>query len=149
MESDQGKLRRLFEAVKRLLAGDDDEQDRRHLREGLLTGKMILASGDAAVAVGGDLRDSTVVTGDHNTIYRITVAGADYQRFQERPFPAPRGLVPPLPNLIFLGRAEALAEVKQRIGVGPGAAPANRLAIMHGLPGVGKTTLVSILAHDP
>lgn len=60
-------------------------------------------------------------------------------------------LLPPKPGLV-IGREEHLAELKQRLGLSggePGQASLQVLTAMRGWPGVGKTTLASLLAHDP
>lgn len=53
--------------------------------------------------------------------------------------------MPPLPSLV-IGRAEALAEIKARLGVG--AEAARPITVMHGWPGVGKSTTAALLTHD-
>ena len=54
--------------------------------------------------------------------------------------------LPALPALI-VGRETALAEIKQRLGLGGG--PPRPLTVIQGWPGVGKSTSVAALAHDP
>ena len=56
------------------------------------------------------------------------------------------GILPPRPALT-VGRAPALREVKRRLGIdGPEMRP---VTVVQGWPGVGKSTLVALLAHDP
>lgn len=56
--------------------------------------------------------------------------------------------LPPLPDFrTFTGREEALADLKVRIGVF-GTKDIKKLTIMRGWPGVGKTTLSTVLAHQ-
>ena len=60
--------------------------------------------------------------------------------------------VPPSPAL-FVGRSEAVRRFKQVLGVLPGddgepASSPTRIAAIHGLPGVGKSTFVAALPHD-
>jgi hypothetical protein len=60
------------------------------------------------------------------------------------------GQAPPLPGLV-LGREAAASEIKARLGISNGRAnPAATQVItaVRGWPGVGKTTLVSAIAHD-
>jgi hypothetical protein len=56
------------------------------------------------------------------------------------------GIMPPLPTLV-VGREDALREIKRRIGIG-GAEP-RAITVIQGWPGVGKSTTVSMMAHDP
>lgn len=54
-------------------------------------------------------------------------------------------VVPPLPNLV-VGREQALTEIKARLGIGPQAA--RPFTVLHGWPGVGKSTTAAMLTHD-
>jgi hypothetical protein len=55
-------------------------------------------------------------------------------------------VLPPLPSLV-VGRDQQLEEIKQRLGIGTEEQRA--ITVVHGWPGVGKSTLVAKLAHDP
>ena len=56
------------------------------------------------------------------------------------------GIMPPMPSLV-VGREEALREIKRRLGIG---SPEMRaITVIQGWPGVGKSTTVSMMAHDP
>lgn len=59
-----------------------------------------------------------------------------------------QGQLPPLPDFrTFVGRARDLAELKSRIGLSRENGE-KRFTIMRGWPGVGKTTLSTVLAHQ-
>ena len=60
--------------------------------------------------------------------------------------PAATNVLPPLPVLI-IGREHALDDLKGRLGVRQDAL--RRFTVIQGWPGVGKSTLVGALAHDP
>ena len=55
------------------------------------------------------------------------------------------GVLPPLPSLV-VGREGVLQDLKERAGIGGKLRPAT---VVHGWPGVGKSTIVAALAHDP
>jgi hypothetical protein len=60
------------------------------------------------------------------------------------------GSAPPVPTL-FIGRDEALRDLKERLGVvsaGVVAGPIQVITAMRGWPGVGKTTIAAALAND-
>lgn len=63
-----------------------------------------------------------------------------------KPSGTPRGILPPLPPLV-LGRADALAAIKLRFGIGQGEP--RSVTVIQGWPGVGKSTIAALIAHDP
>jgi DNA-binding SARP family transcriptional activator len=59
--------------------------------------------------------------------------------------PAPSAaILPPLP-LLIVGREDVLHTLRRRLGIGGEMRP---LTIIQGWPGVGKSTIVALLAHD-
>lgn len=56
------------------------------------------------------------------------------------------GVMPPLPSLV-IGREEALNEIKRRVGIG--SSESRSVTVIQGWPGVGKSTTIALLAHDP
>jgi len=76
------------------------------------------------------------------------------QDFPEAATPAERqDLLPPPPTLV-LGREDELQAVKRALGVGlqeagpESGGTSRRVKLVHGWPGIGKTTFVSELCHD-
>ncbi len=55
-------------------------------------------------------------------------------------------VLPQLPALL-IGRDEAMGEIKRRLGID--AAETRPVTVIQGWPGVGKSTIVAALAHDP
>ena len=55
------------------------------------------------------------------------------------------GVLPPLPPLV-VGRERVLRDLKERVGIGGELRPAT---VIQGWPGVGKSTIIAALAHDP
>lgn len=69
---------------------------------------------------------------------------------RRRRTPSRAGILPPLPALV-LGQSEALRAIKARLrpdGATPDRPPGQRLTVVRGWPGVGKSTLAACLAHD-
>ncbi|MFN8372926.1 MAG: BTAD domain-containing putative transcriptional regulator [Anaerolineae bacterium] len=56
-------------------------------------------------------------------------------------------VLPPLPALI-VGRDSVVAELKQRLGI-PDVTQKHPVTVVEGWPGVGKSTVLSLLAHCP
>ncbi len=79
-----------------------------------------------------------------------TVTGNIIQLAVTVPTPKPKGNAPPLPHLV-IGRDADITALKQRFGVleGHAASTTHVLTTIRGWPGVGKTTLAAVFAHDP
>jgi len=56
-------------------------------------------------------------------------------------------VLPPLPGLI-IGRETVLTDLKQRLGI-PDSNQKQAVTVIEGWPGVGKSTTIAALAHDP
>lgn len=68
---------------------------------------------------------------------------------QEQQKPIIRGTVPPLPQLV-IGREKDIDELKNKLGFSVEQEKTTTvLTAIRGWPGVGKTTIASVLAHDP
>jgi hypothetical protein len=119
-------------------------------KETIDTGGGAYVSGSVNTG-GGDFvgRDKKVIGGDNSL-----VVGRDLNiavNIKPGTISEPVYLVPPKPGLV-IGRSEQLRELKIRLGIGQAgvhSVPMQVLTAMRGWPGVGKTTLASLLAHDP
>jgi DNA-binding winged helix-turn-helix (wHTH) protein len=125
-----GALRDLRRAI-----GDDGEQQR-WLQTQRRRGYRFLGPLDSRPALAGDLQPTSteVPTPQEHEANALPELGA--------PRWDTRGTLPPLPRLV-LGREHDISAVKQRL-----LAPGSALCAVHGWPGVGKTTLASLLARD-
>ena len=138
---------KLEKAMKRLATGRATADDYRLLQHGVQSGKVIYTDGERDVVVGGSASGSIIITGDHNKI-SLDLDEELSKRFKDVAFPKPQGIPPPFPDLVFIGRAEAFQITKQRLGIVEKSEEASQTLIVRGVPGVGKTTLVSMLARD-
>jgi hypothetical protein len=66
-------------AIKALLGGQETEEERQGIREALESGRITLASGDRAVAVGGSV-EGAIITGDNNLVLSLDEASAEAVR---------------------------------------------------------------------
>lgn len=129
-------------ALERLIAGSASDDERSFIRSELLAGNI------AHDAAGRDAAAGAIVVTHDQLQFRIPVADDVYERIREQLFPPPPGILPPFPDLIFVGREEALQHVKTLLGMG-GEPRKSPLGVVRGWPGVGKTTLVNVLTRDP
>jgi hypothetical protein len=101
--------------------------------ENTLRGELDKLYNAVLVELNGDIPTNTGSTEENsNTNYRL-------------------GNAPPMPPMI-IGRDEDLRLLKQGLGIGSATQPEGCLQILtaiKGWPGVGKTTIASVLAHDP
>jgi hypothetical protein len=135
-------------SLDRLVSATGTDEDRGVIQRALLAGHIVYATGERNVAIGGDASGTVIITGDQNEI-RFDLPESAYAALRDRIFPTPQGIPPPFPELVFIGREEALQEVKTRVGISGADGPPSKTSIVRGWPGVGKTTLVSVLSRDP
>lgn len=130
------------------------------LRQAFASGRITLATGDRAVALGGDVTDAVVVTGDHNVIHVAAGPSVETVRQMLRAAtgeivsPVPRRparvpfQVPPLP-LHYVPRPEATEALKKHLlADGPRHRGVLVVGAIQGLGGIGKSTLAAAVAHD-
>ena len=59
---------KIQEIIQRVVAGKGDEADLQAIAAALQTGQLVLATGDRSIAIGGNVSNSVVVTGDNNQV---------------------------------------------------------------------------------
>lgn len=135
----------LQEVLDRLLANKDSTADRRLVQAGLLKGDVVFAESNRNVVVSGDV-SGIVVSGNRNRIV-VQLNEASYQTVRDKLFPAPPGIPPPVPSLLFLGRDPDLLTIKDLLlhRASESGAP---IAIVEGWPGVGKTSFANVLGRE-
>jgi NB-ARC domain-containing protein len=135
-------------SLDRLVSATGTDEDRGIIQRALLAGHIVYNTGERNVEISGDALGTIIITGDQNEI-RFDLPESAYAALRDRAFPTPRGIPPPFPELVFIGREGALHEVKKRVGINGDSRRSTRTSIVRGWPGVGKTTLVSVLSRDP
>ncbi len=101
-----------------------------------------------------DDRPDSIDVGDISHAKGVAIGAGAHAEIHEEihaapPAPKP-GSAPPLPGLV-VGREDDLRALKTRLGIGGqgGQAPGVQvLTAIRGWPGIGKTTLAAVLAHD-
>lgn len=95
------------------------------------------------------LEEVTYFRADLDRIYERLAGLEDRTKEGSAIVPLP-GSAPSPPSL-FIGRQDAMDELKERLGLGKEheSAPVQVLTAVKGWPGVGKTTVAAALAHDP
>jgi hypothetical protein len=132
----------------RLMNAEASDEDRRLFRRAMFDGKVILAK------VQGEADEDAPDAPDYKVEQyrghlRIELKAEAHHRLQEQLYTQPFGLPPPLPGSTCIGRDQDLREVRRRVGIEPPALRPGGLTVVRGWPGVGKTTLVSVICRDP
>jgi HEAT repeat protein/energy-coupling factor transporter ATP-binding protein EcfA2 len=73
----------LKQALERLRAGITDAADLETLRRALQAGQIVLATGERAVAIGGSVEDTVIVTGDNNIVFKGATAESVREALQK------------------------------------------------------------------
>src|SRR5512142_809744 len=94
-----------------------------------------------------DAKNPSIGVGSISNVQGVAIgSGAQVVIQQAPPVPKP-GSAPPLPSLV-IGRADDLRNLKARLGL-MGETSLQVLTAIRGWPGIGKTTIAAVLAHDP
>ena len=118
--------------ARALLAAIRDLRELERLKES----GLVLAHGPGSVAAGGDITGS-----------RVTTVGTQLNLFLQRPSLGVPFQVPPLPAH-FVPRPVVNRDLKARLLADGPTAGSLVVSAVHGLGGVGKSTLAAHLAHD-
>jgi hypothetical protein len=137
----------LKSALARLVTGAASDAEAQTIRWAITAGKIILKPDEVSASSPTDEQERLRVT-PHRSFVDIETDAKTFRDVQERLYPPPPGIVPPLPGLVFIGREDALHKVKDLLGVKRTPPHADRLTVVRGWPGVGKTTLVGVISRD-
>ena len=138
---------RLGAALAHLTSGAANEDESNLIRHALIDGRVVLEQIEGAAETESEVMASlSQCTG--STLH-IEVSESAYRRIQDQLYPPPPGLPPPLPGLMFVGREDSLTDIKKLLNGNESVQQASSLTVVRGWPGVGKTTLVGVLARDP
>jgi hypothetical protein len=82
-------------AIERLVGNIASTEDRNQVQAALAAGILLVATGDRAIAVGGDTNGAVIITGDGNVVLRIDASGAAaIDRLIQRSYPSPLHQLP-------------------------------------------------------
>jgi Effector-associated domain 10 len=147
-----GRANNIVSALEHIIASTHSDADIQVLRQALQAGDITVASAERAVAVGGDVNDSVIVTGSVVHIFKGPDAETIRQVFQHI-----ASLVPPalLTHAEFSARVEQASLASHQ---GPLAgreavieqfraqlAGPTRVILLHGPGGIGKTRVLLTL----
>jgi hypothetical protein len=134
--------------VRRFVDGIASQEDRLIIQRRVIEGNILLEEIEND-EFGEDDRQQTVEILDQDHQLHVRLSPATYQQVKEQLFPPPPGIAPPFPHSVFIGREDALADVKRLLGGTEKMAGQSKITVVRGWPGVGKTSLVGITGRDP
>lgn len=144
----QEDSKRLRAMLQRLIDGIANEEDRLTIQRQMIDGKVLLDEIESGPLGEGDKQqEMAILDSDHQLHVKLNTV--DYQQVKELLFPPPPGITPPLPHFVFIGREDALADVKRLLGNTGVTTDRSRITVVRGWPGVGKTSLVGVIGRDP
>lgn len=132
--------------LEKTLSGDSSLEDRQKLRQAVTSGHLVFTNEDSASTSKSDNRQPLIKC--YSNQMNVEILPAAYGRLQKELFPEPHGVAPPFPSLIFVGREGALADIKGMVGISKVDAASSTITIVRGWPGVGKTSLASVIGRD-
>ncbi len=145
-----GRYQQFVDQLKLILGriadGTSAKEEREVMRQTLLSGKINFSRKNISSAEAFP-QGFNIIPHDH--LLEIELSNALYSRLQEQLYPPTLGLGPAPPGLILVGRENSLNNLKELLGSGMSSPNASRVIVVRGWPGVGKTTLVSVLSRDP
>lgn len=132
--------------LERLVRGAGSEMDWSNLRKAIDHGVLVISQQETEV---DNQKEYTSISFTENSgIFHADLPGDIYRRVRAVLQPTPPGIAPPFRPSVFVGREDALNNIRQLLTVKRSANQEN-ITVIHGLPGVGKTSLVSAIGHDP
>jgi hypothetical protein len=146
-----GSASPLVASVQKLIDGEASADEVRSVRRATLDGSFVLEQADEIVA-GEVTFLEPLATRRSKKKLRAQVNPLTYHHVQERLFPPPPGIGPPLPGLIVVGREKSLVEIRKLLSplaASKGKEVEPNLLVVRGWPGVGKTTMVGVLGRNP
>jgi hypothetical protein len=129
--------------LERLVHGAGSEGDWSNLRTAIDHGVLVISQQETEVD-----NQKEYSFAENSGIFHADLRGDIYRRVREVLQPTPPGIAPPFRPSVFVGREDALNKIRQLLTVKRSANQEN-ITVIHGLPGVGKTSLVSAIGHDP
>lgn len=134
----------LLDAIRRILNDDGSAAaDAAAIQAELIDGRLRLTRAAQTVSAGRDIDRSVIFIGSGHQVQ----IGLDEQRLEalrQRVFPETRGVLPPYPSSLFIGRAKEMLDIRKLLAPDKGLG----LVLIVGLAGIGKTTTMSALRRD-
>lgn len=144
----QKTVENLKSAISRSLIENTDNAEWIRLGQEILAGTIIINEMETAGFSDSRRQEYIDVQARDGQLHVTLGFGAD-QNIKDRLFPVPPGIAPPFAPFAFIGRDNALSDIKQLLGVEKEISGGSNVTVVRGWPGIGKTTLVGVIGRDP
>jgi hypothetical protein len=132
--------------LERVVQGHASGSDWANLHQAIETGALELSQ--RQVAHWDDQDENMVIRFTERAgVLQANLSPETYRRVLEKL--RPPGIRPPPPPPVFIGRDDAVDHVTQLLAIDPRRASRENITVVSGLPGIGKTSLVSFIGNDP
>ena len=139
-----GELKSL---LQRAVLDMGSEMDRSNVRKAIDDGVLVLSQRETEEA-DNQQADSAISFTEDSGVLRASLSRETYRKVSVSLNLFPPGIAPPPPPRVFIGREDSLRHVKRLLTVGRRGRNGENVTVVHGWPGVGKTSLVSAIGHD-
>lgn len=137
----------LRSALTRVVRGIGTDTDQSNLRNAIAEGRLVIDHSENEDKEKTE-QDEALHFAEDSEIVHARLTPEAYRKFTQSVYPMPPGIAPPAPPPIFIGREEDLQQIKQLLVLEKSHSSRKHVTIVRGLPGVGKTSLVSAIGHD-
>lgn len=133
--------------LQRVVLGTGSEMDRSNLRKAIDDGVLVLSQHEME---GTDNQQADLATSfsENAGVLQARLSHDTYGKVRATLNLIPPGIAPPPPPRVFIGREDSLKHVKRLLTVDQRSRNLENITVIHGWPGVGKTSLVSAIGHD-
>ena len=135
----------LSSILERVVRGGGSESDWKTLQQAIEADALVLSQRQVA-DWDDQVENLTIRFTESAGVLQANLSPETYRRVIEK-LRAP-GFRPPPPPPVFIGRKDDLQHVKQLLTIDQRRANRENITVVSGLPGVGKTSLVSTIGHD-
>jgi len=133
--------------LQRVVLGTGSEMDRSNLRKAIEDGVLVLSQRETE-DTDNQQADLAIGFTEDLGILQANLSRDTYRKVRAALNLPPPGIAPPPPPRVFIGREDSLQHVKRLLTVGRQSRNGENVTVIHGWPGVGKTSLVSAIGHD-
>jgi hypothetical protein len=132
--------------LQRVVLGTESEMDWSNLRNAIDDGVLVLSRQETDT--DNQQAGSAISFTENAGVLQASLSRDTHRKVRVTLNLFPPGIAPPYPPRVFIGREDSLQHVKRLLTAGQRSPNRENITVIHGWPGVGKTSLVSAIGHD-